>query len=72
MATVATTPMAMGIHARNAAIKQLIANHQDEFDKLHEQEREARGLAANPDEQRRIAKIERLKTQLRDLGVDIP
>lgn len=67
----ATSPSIQGgIGARNDAIKQLIENHQEEFEQLHGDARESRGLPRNPEEAKRLARIDTLREQLRKLGFE--
>lgn len=53
---------------RNAAMKQLIANHQEEWEKLLGDAREQAGLPRDPDAAKRNARIVKLREELRKLG----
>jgi len=59
-----------GMSARNSAVKQLIAAHQDEYDKMVGDQREARGLPRDPKDAAKKQRIERLRRQLKELGYE--
>jgi hypothetical protein len=56
--------------ARSAASSRLIALHQAEFDTIHAEEREKRGLPGNPREAQRQANIAKHFEALRKLGIN--
>jgi vacuolar-type H+-ATPase subunit H len=64
-------PISKGITARNAALKQLIERHQDEFDQLLGDAREDAGLPRDAAEANRKQQIQKHLDRLRELGFDL-
>ena len=58
-----------GVRARLDAIAQLIANHQDEFERLHAQNRVAQGLSPTPSGPSREQLEERIRKQEEKLAL---
>jgi len=60
-----------GMQARNSAVKQLIAEHMSEYERILGDQREARGLSRDPKAHgkdiARQKRIERLRRQLAEL-----
>jgi len=52
------------MQARTAAVRMLIEAHQEEFDRILGDCREAKGLPRDPDAAKREAKIAKLRAQL--------
>jgi hypothetical protein len=69
MATAST--QAASVSARNAAVKQLIANNQEEYNQLLAQAREQRGLPRNNQEAKLQKRIERLEAQLEQARAEL-
>lgn len=62
--------MHLGNKARHAAVKVLIENHEDEFAKLLGDQREKLGLPREAAVQKPKSKLEQLREQLREAGID--
>jgi hypothetical protein len=55
---------------RNVAVRALIAAHEDEYEQLLGDAREAAGLPRDPDSAKREEQIARLRDKLRALGYE--
>lgn len=60
----------VGAKAHRLAIEELIASHRDEFEKVLGDAREKLGLAREPGPQKKFSRLEQLRQQLRDKGIE--
>lgn len=57
--------------ARNAAVREIIAENQDRYSQLLSKHRAALGLSADPEGAKKKAQVEKYHAKLAELGVNV-